>query len=51
MDGWGTDAEMALHIGFGGRAAEHASIGMNEGQILALLFREMRFWDRSVLVR
>ena len=32
--------EMALHVGFGGRAAEHARIGVDEGQVLALLFGE-----------
>ena len=37
--GW-ADAEMALHVGFGGRASEHARIGVYEGQILALLFGE-----------
>ena len=35
--GW-ADAEMALHVGFGGRALEYARIGVDEGQILALLF-------------
>ena len=37
--GW-ADAEVALHVGFGGRASEHARIGVDEGQILALLFGE-----------
>ena len=31
---------MALHVGFGGRLAEHAFIDADEGQILALLFGE-----------
>ena len=34
------DAEMALHVGFGGRLAEHARIDIDEGQVLALLFGE-----------
>ena len=34
------DAEMALHVGFGGRLAEHAPIDADEGQILTLLFGE-----------
>ena len=37
--GW-ADAEMALHVGFGGWASEHVRIGVDEGQILALLFGE-----------
>ena len=37
--GW-ADAEVALHIGFGGWASEHARVGVDEGQILALLFGE-----------
>ena len=37
--GW-ADAEVALHVGFGGRAPEHARIGVDEGKILALLFGE-----------
>jgi len=37
--GW-TDAEVALHVGLGGRSSEHARIGVDEGQILALLFGE-----------
>ena len=37
--GW-ADAEVALHVGFGGRASEHVRIGVDEGQVLALLFGE-----------
>ena len=37
--GW-ADAEMALHIGLGRRASEHARVGVDEGQILTLLFGE-----------
>jgi len=37
--GW-ADAEVALHIGFGGGAPEHVRVGVNEGEILALLFGE-----------
>ena len=34
------DFEVALHVGFGGWAAEHVRIGVDKGQILALLFSE-----------
>ena len=44
VDGWRSDAEVTLHIGFGWSAAEDAGIGMNEGQILALFRGEG--WDR-----
>jgi transposase len=37
MDGRGADAEMALEVGFGRRASEHVRIGVDEGQVLALL--------------
>lgn len=42
MDGWRGDAEMALQVGLGGRPAENLRIGVDEGQILALLWREAR---------
>ena len=34
------DAEVALHVGLGGRSSEHARVGVDEGRILALLFGE-----------
>lgn len=37
--GW-ADEEVALHVGLGGRASEHARIGVDESQILALLIGE-----------
>ena len=37
--GW-ADAEMALHVGLGRRSSEHARVGVDEGQILTLLFGE-----------
>ena len=37
--GW-ADAEIALHVGFGRSAPEHVRVGVDEGQILALLFGE-----------
>ncbi len=40
MDGGWADAEVALHVGFGRRASEHAPIGVDEGQVLALRFSE-----------
>jgi hypothetical protein len=40
MDGRRADAEVALHVGFGRRASEHARISVDEGEILALRFGE-----------
>ena len=37
MGGGRSNVEVALDVGLGGRAAEDAAIGMDEGQILALL--------------
>ena len=37
--GW-ADAEVALHVGFGGGAPEHVRVDVNEGEVLALLFGE-----------
>ena len=37
--GW-ADAEVALHVGFGREASEHVRVGVNEGEVLALLFGE-----------
>ena len=37
--GW-ADLKVALHIGLGGRASEHVRIGVDESQVLALLFGE-----------
>ncbi len=34
------DAEMTLHVGFGRSAPKHVRVGVDEGQILALLFGE-----------
>ncbi|MGB8364168.1 MAG: hypothetical protein WCE20_06495 [Rhizomicrobium sp.] len=48
MDGRRTDAEMALQVGFGWRASENAGIGVDEGEVLALLGSEDR--DRGVHV-
>ena len=39
--GW-TDAEMPLHVGFGGRLVEHVGIDVDEGQILTLFLGEAR---------
>jgi hypothetical protein len=35
------DAEMALHVGFGGRTAEDVGVAMDEGQIPALRLGEV----------
>jgi hypothetical protein len=48
VDGWWSDAEVTLHVGFGWSAAEDAGIGMDEGKILALFCGEGR--DRGVHV-
>ena len=40
VDGRRGDAEVPLHIGFGRRAPMQPRIGVDEGQILALLGRE-----------
>ena len=48
VDGWWSDAEVTLHVGFGWSAAEDAGIGMDEGKILALFGGEGR--DRGVHV-
>jgi hypothetical protein len=42
------DAEVVLHFALGGRSPMHAGIGVDEGQILALLGGEA--WDRGVHV-
>ena len=40
VDGRRGDAEVALHVGFGGRPPVHARVGVDEGEILALLVGE-----------
>ena len=40
----GLTRKVALHVGFGRRAPEHVRVGVDEGQILALLFGEA--WSR-----
>ena len=40
VDGWWGDLEVALHVGFGGRSAVDAGVGMDEGEVLALFFGE-----------
>jgi hypothetical protein len=40
MDRGRTDAEVALHVGFGWGLPEHARIDVDEGQIVALFFSE-----------
>ena len=42
MDGGRRDPEVALHVGFGGRPFVDGRVGVNEGEILALLFGEAR---------
>lgn len=36
------DAEMALHVGFGGWATEHVRVGVDKSQVVSLLLREVR---------
>ena len=40
MDGRRCDAEVALHVGFGGSPAEDARVDIDEGQVVAMLFGE-----------
>jgi hypothetical protein len=40
MDRGRADLKMALHVGLGGWAPENVRIGVDEGQVLTLLFRE-----------
>ena len=47
MDRRRTDAEVVLHVCFGGWTAEHLGISMNEGQVLALLLGETWFCEFS----
>ena len=47
MDGGWADAEVALQIGFGRRAAEYQSLTVDEGEILPLLWREAGFGTRK----
>jgi len=46
MDGRRSDGEEALDVGFGRRLSEEERIGMNKGQVLALLVGE--FLKRGV---
>ena len=42
--GW-ADLKVALHVGLGGGASEHVRVGVDESQVLALLFGEAgRAW-------
>ena len=36
----GDDLEVPLHVGFRGRVAEDTAVGVDEGQVLTLLFGE-----------
>src|SRR6266478_1827809 len=40
MDRGRADLKVALHVGLGGRASEHVRVGIDEGQVLALLLGE-----------
>ena len=40
MDRGRADLKVALHIGLGGWASEHVRVGVDESQVLALLFGE-----------
>lgn len=50
MDGRWADAEVVLHVCFGGWTAEHLGISVNEGQVLALLLGETWLCQRSTHV-
>jgi len=40
VDRWRADLKVALHVGLGGWASEHVRVGVDESQVLALLFGE-----------
>ena len=40
MDRGRADLKVALHIGLGGWASEHVRVGVDESQVLTLLFGE-----------
>lgn len=40
MDRWRGDLKVALDVGLGWRVAEHVRIGVDESEVLALLFGE-----------
>jgi len=52
VDGWRTDPEVPLQVRFGRGSADDARIGIDEGQILTLLWREAccrgRHHDKAV---
>jgi hypothetical protein len=47
VNGWRTDPEVPLQVRFGTRSAEDARIGIDEGQILTLLWREAWYSGRG----
>ena len=42
------DLKVALHVGLGGRATEDARVGVDEGQVLPLLFGEASIAEVAV---
>jgi len=50
VNGRRSDSEEALHIGLGGWTSHDEGIGVDEGQILALLVGEGRLLDPGVHV-
>ena len=42
VDGWWSDAEVTLDVGFGGWASEDVGVGMDESQVMTLLLCEVR---------
>ena len=47
MNGWRCDAEEALEVGLGGRLTVEQDVGVDEGQVLALLLGEA--WGAEAL--
>jgi hypothetical protein len=47
VDGWRTNPEVPLQVRFGRRSADDARIGIDEGQILTLLWREAWYSGRG----
>ena len=47
MDRWWADLKVALHVGLGGWSSEHVRVGVDEGQVLALLLGEAMSFEAA----
>lgn len=50
VDGWRGDAEVVLHLMFGGWSPMDPGVGVDEGQILSLLGRKAGLWSARHLI-